>query len=282
MDNKRKINTNSVGWKMSDVAKCPNCDNFLYYLTGFHNSENEFWCIECGWKDVSNQTGIMCPICKTMNSKYVNVCSKCGHWPLILRNALVVNNEKSISLSKRTNTFSAKNIIISFAIILIVVLITKNFGNQNRDPININNPVQTVQDLSFNQAVQPLPDNGTKIKFFKGEGVAPFKIITPSGDVHYFVKVVDWNSKQQILSIFVRSGQIAETKLPLGSYEIRYATGKTWYGQNYLFGPETSYNKADKILNFYKSGNMIQGHTIELIQRIGGNLETSKIGPNNF
>ena len=35
-----------------------------------------------------------------------------------------------------------------------------------------------------------------------------------------------------------------ELKVPLGTFEIRYASGKQWYGYNYLFGDDTSYSKA--------------------------------------
>ncbi len=37
-----------------------------------------------------------------------------------------------------------------------------------------------------------------------------------------------------------------EIKVPLGSYIVKYAVGEKWYGEKYLFGPETRYNKADE------------------------------------
>jgi hypothetical protein len=80
----------------------------------------------------------------------------------------------------------------------------------------------------------------------------------------------------------LRSGETASIKVPLGSYEIRYAAGKTWYGYEYLFGPGTSYYKADQRMDFTQSGNAYQGHTIELIPGAGGNLQTSSISENNF
>ena len=135
---------------------------------------------------------------------------------------------------------------------------------------------------TFNQPEQPFPDNGSTIKYFSEGGVAPFQVITPSGDLNYFIKVVDWSSKQPIISIFVHSGQTADVKLPLGSYEVKYATGEKWYGEKYLFGPDTSYNKADTRLDFTQSGNRFQGHTIKLIPQTGGNLRTSKISPSDF
>ncbi len=73
-----------------------------------------------------------------------------------------------------------------------------------------------------------------------------------------------------------------EFDVPLGSYELKYATGKTWYGLDYLFGPNTSYYKADDVFRFSKTGDGVSGWTVELFQQVGGNLETKKISEDDF
>lgn len=68
--------------------------------------------------------------------------------------------------------------------------------------------------------------------------VASFKVTAkPSrAGVSHLVKLVDVGSGQPVLSVFVRSGESADLKVPLGSYKINIATGEQWYGETKLFG----------------------------------------------
>lgn len=111
-------------------------------------------------------------------------------------------------------------------------------------------------------------------------GVAPFEILTRPGS-NYYVKLVN-TAGQTVLAMFVEGGRRFETEAPLGSYEMRYAAGKTWYGSKHLFGPDTVYAKADSKLNFTFDGSTYNGYTIELILQAGGNLSTSSLAPANF
>ena len=42
----------------------------------------------------------------------------------------------------------------------------------------------------------------------------------------------------------------------------------------YLFGPTTVYSYVADKMDFYISGNYVQGSQIELIPQVGGNLKT--------
>jgi hypothetical protein len=122
---------------------------------------------------------------------------------------------------------------------------------------------------------QPLPETGTTIKYYNGQALAPLKIITKSGDSNYLINVLEWDTKNPVLIAFIRSGETANLKVPLGSYEIRYATGETWYGYDSFFGSSTSYYKAESRIDFTKSGNTCNEYTIELNPGVDGNLNTS-------
>ena len=131
---------------------------------------------------------------------------------------------------------------------------------------------------AFNELPMPLPVNGDKVSFHNREEVAPLKIKTPVTSVeHYFIKVVDDLEENIVKTIFIRSGNTIDTKMPLGSYIIKYATGKTWYGTEHLFGPETIYSKANKTFIFTREANGYSGYTIELILQQHGNLKTQQI-----
>jgi hypothetical protein len=134
----------------------------------------------------------------------------------------------------------------------------------------------------FTQPAQALPQTGANNASF-GSGVAPLNIKTSSaGGYHYFVKIVNVSSGQELGSYFIRSGETLDINVPIGTYEIRYATGKIWYGPAYLFGPETSYSKADSLFTFNFDGYQYKGYTVELIMQSNGNLRTSGIEPSQW
>lgn len=139
-----------------------------------------------------------------------------------------------------------------------------------------------TSQVKSNRPALRLPDNGKIIRYHSSRAIAPFEIKTRSGSGHYFVKLVEWNTKKVVLKVFVRDGRSVEFKVPLGSYELKYAVGKTWYGPELLFGPDTICSKADKILAFKKKGNQLLGHSVELYLQLDGNLQTEEIPRSEF
>jgi hypothetical protein len=186
------------------------------------------------------------------------------------------------------NNDNYKNIIVVCIIVLLSLYIfdvikIPQASNSTSSKAGQQQSLPNAQiSKAFNQPAQPLPETGTTVKYYNSQAMAPLSIATKSDGTNYLIKVVDWNTKSDVLTTFIRTGEKVSIKVPLGSYEIRYAAGKTWYGYEYLFGPGTSYYKADQKMDFTQSGNAYQGHTIELIPRAGGNLHTSNISENNF
>ena len=79
--------------------------------------------------------------------------------------------------------------------------------------------------------------------------------------------------------VFIRNGETAtRLQVPAGTYEVRYASGETWYGDTHLFGPTTSYSKAGSLFSF--GGG--DGYTLELYKQLNGNLHTNTIRPEDF
>jgi hypothetical protein len=112
--------------------------------------------------------------------------------------------------------------------------------------------------------------------------VAPLEI-TPKDSAHaYYVKLVRPNTRNAIAEYFIRPGQRLKAEAPLGNYELRYAAGTTWYGEKYLFGPETSYSEALSILDFRETPTGYTGYTIELFLQVNGNLRTQSLDPDEF
>lgn len=125
-------------------------------------------------------------------------------------------------------------------------------------------------------------EQGVQGKFTKDKAIAPLQIITPLSEENYFIKIVDAFSSKVVMTLFVYGGQKFETKVPLGSYRIRYASGVTWYGEDNLFGAQTTFSEADDVFVFSVSESKISGYTIQLIPQLNGNLSTKSINRNQF
>ena len=153
----------------------------------------------------------------------------------------------------------------------------KNVQNtySSEEMLNSSHPPSKLSALS-------LPENGEVIRYHTSKAIAPFEIKTQLGKRHYFVKLVEYGQKKTILTVFIRDGQSVKIDVPLGTYEVKYAVGQTWYGPENLFGPDTKYSKADEKFEFKKIGNQVKGYTIELYLQVDGNLETESISHSEF
>ena len=178
--------------------------------------------------------------------------------------------------------------IVIFIIIFIGVILSifekysKSNNNHAKNQPPTEKTVASQQNPAFSQPTQPLPQTGDNNALFIN-GVAPLRIKTSTnGGYHYFVKVVNIANHRELGSYFIRSGEVLEIEVPVGTYEIRYASGKQWYGIDYLFGPETTYSKADRNFTFGFDGYQYNGYTIELIMQQNGNLRTSGIPPSQW
>lgn len=151
---------------------------------------------------------------------------------------------------------------------------------------NSRSPVRTYR-AEAPAAVQPtyrecaLPDNGATWVYGNQLKVAPFEISAPFG-ASCIAKLVDANTSRPVLSVFVRAGSTVTIDVPLGNYVLKYAMGDKWYGETHLFGPSTSYGKANTTLSFGVEANRYTGHSVRLQKSAGGNLRTSSLSPDEF
>lgn len=147
-----------------------------------------------------------------------------------------------------------------------------------------NSETSEVANFLLYNTPETLPINGYTYNYTSKISVAPLEIKVPDNSSHYFVKLEDYITKETAFTIFIRSGQSADVNVPLGTYEMKYATGENWYGTEHLFGPShlTQKFKADDTFRFFDEGDYYMGHTIELISQAGGNLETQSISDSEW
>lgn len=86
------------------------------------------------------------------------------------------------------------------------------------------------------------------------------------------------------MAVYIVGGRKIDVEVPLGSYILRYASGKTWRGETYLFGPGdlTAYNEAGSIFDFRVENGYLSGYTVELISQVNGNLSTKSLSAGQF
>jgi hypothetical protein len=155
---------------------------------------------------------------------------------------------------------------------------------------------QELADKRIAQLTQPGAEK-TPLPTFMSSGVirlrkrapaiAPFKVETPE-EADYLLKLVNVQDDGEEMLIYVRGGSTYETKVPLGTYHIRGASGAFWYGEKDLFGEETSYFKLsdssglDDEFKFERKGNQVEGYSLKLIKQRDGNLDTKPIDRGDF
>lgn len=186
--------------------------------------------------------------------------------------------------SIRLNRFVRRH--YSWTILFVIVGIGVWQTNRPSSPSHYQPPTSTkysppVPPTTFSEPTLPLPTNGALQVFTTRQAIAPFEIKSSYGG-HYLVKLVDSYSKTPVITVFVHGGLTANVDVPLGTYEVRYASGDTWYGYEHLFGPDTAYSKADQMFYFRDDGSQVSGYTITLYKVRNGNLQTSKIRKNQF
>jgi len=163
------------------------------------------------------------------------------------------------------------------------------------DPPTNGSPTATGK---FDKPQKKRPKNGTVEYFVKQATVSEaislqnagdFTVSAPGGNRCYYMllrKLKDAggaaDSGTRYLSMFVQPGTKVHTQVPFGRYRLYYASGSKWYGTTYLFGPATTYGKAEVVLRFYLDGTQRMGNTIDMVEQPGGNFPTSTARPDDF
>jgi len=126
---------------------------------------------------------------------------------------------------------------------------------------------------------EALPDNGDGVfRFDRSESRSKLRIVPRSESGHIVVKVEDWNDSQLVCWFLIREGQSAETPIPPGTYRLKFACGKRWYGKKHLFGPEASYSAIANEISIPANTDL----TLHLTPRMTGTFRENRIGSADF
>lgn len=268
------------------IIRCTHCGQSIRVLSAAIQQPDRFdvVCSKCNCN----------PIPETADHKYTQSPKPYNKSNYTIHPAVQKYNTSSIFTTSKEFIKNLFGILMNFIKIAFFVIIliggisslleyfSKSTRHYDNNQPSTEKPTNQKTTSAFSQPIQPLPQTGDNTASFSN-GVSPLSIKTSlSGGYHYFVKIVDVISQRELGSYFIRSGGMLEIKVPVGTYEIRYASGKQWYGTGHLFGPETAYSKAESLFNFSFDGYQYSGYTIELIMQQNGNLRTSGIQPSQW
>jgi hypothetical protein len=128
------------------------------------------------------------------------------------------------------------------------------------------------------------PSEGVYRTYTNDADVAALTVRTASGS-NYFLKLDDMYGSP-IRSFYMYGGSTVTHNVPLGTFMLKYASGKYWCNEYDLFGPDTATSQADETFSFerkYTTGGYTISHwTVELVLQRGGNLRTRSIARDKF
>lgn len=119
-----------------------------------------------------------------------------------------------------------------------------------------------------------LPGNG-KVLDGNSTGNAGYRITAPSGYSCY-AKVISGGRTQ--VGFFIRSGSTATVSVPNGTYTVKFALGKKWYGKKERFGATTGYGQ-DSSKKSLSSGDVM---TYTLQMTSNGNFSMGSLDASQF
>lgn len=166
-----------------------------------------------------------------------------------------------------------------------------SFGSQHAGKIKILGLVAVVAGIMYflKEPTEPvpLPANGavTWHQSRSGKTVPfTFESSTFDADTNYYVRLVQEESNEPVLSMFVRAGQKASVQAPIGSYRLFVAEGSTWYGVKRLFGHGTRVTEGlESIeLTYDPRTRQSMGRIVSYRKRLDGNYPTHPAGKAAF
>ncbi len=93
-----------------------------------------------------------------------------------------------------------------------------------------------------------------------------------------YLKVYNSSSDELVATAWVNLNTQTDIYLPLGTYDVKYASGSDWYGETDMFGADGTYREIDETTVLDTAG----GGIIWTIGTSGGNTSDSNVPRNDF
>lgn len=165
---------------------------------------------------------------------------------------------------------------------------SNNASNYATTAPSTTTPNYRLFDWNFSSTSSSRPANGTIFETSLYEGLAPFEVNAPIDfDCYVYLHCVDvYYGSNRDISFYVRKGMSFELLVPLGTYELYYATGDGWVSSDardkMVFGNDTTWNVSNDIFYFTDDDNSYNGYTVTLYSVYNGNMDTDVIAASDL
>ncbi len=131
------------------------------------------------------------------------------------------------------------------------------------------------EDPDSELSAVPEPANGAILSGYEDFDGSEITITAPYNSA--CVVKLKTSSGVERLSFYVKPGATVTVGVPAEYLYVYFATGKTWYGNEHLFGNDTSYSKDDDLLDFARNTWSYTLHPVT-----DGNFSQTPIDENEF
>lgn len=168
-------------------------------------------------------------------------------------------DNKQTKTQKRAESFTMKMacvFLVLFIVIFVAVIFTKD-----SDP-----------------GLEPIPEPQSGTMLFGSEYSNGSEITVTAAHGKSCVVKLKTTSGATRLSFYVRAGDTVTVGVPEENLYVYFASGKTWYGLDNLFGEKTDYSMDDEVCNFIDYYSC----TYRLYPVNNGNFQPSSIDADDF
>lgn len=128
--------------------------------------------------------------------------------------------------------------------------------------------------------IAPFPETGAARWFVAKQGlqssqVAELRLKAPTTGKNYMVRLDDWQTGSPVVSIPVRSGDLAKISMPIGRYRFYMSSGKFWIGGKFLFS-NNEMVAVDPLEFYVDNQRRVIGGNI-LLESFSGNMKMKSV-----
>lgn len=121
---------------------------------------------------------------------------------------------------------------------------------------------------------------------YAGDAWATLKVVGKDGGGHHYVKVEAAATREPVLTMFIRAGNEVTANVPAGRYNVKVASGLTWYGPKHLFGNSSDCQLLGEPFTFSVTESLTGREwtewVVELTPQVLGNLKAQQIQIEDF
>lgn len=172
------------------------------------------------------------------------------------------------------------SIVKPTAILIILAVYLCLCFNLNSSPSQPSNNTSNVTPSTEPYLVSETPPkHGTILKTLSDNKTSYIEFDTSGMNSNYcYIKAVDSSDKSLVQAAFICTGKEYKMILPVGSYELYYACGDTWYGYDNLFGYEGGYSYCESVFPLTQDTY----YEVKLYGVSNGNMTTDNINLEDF